>query len=119
MAVPSTTGGSGAGTEVLRRTVIDGANNATTTLLTVPADHIYTIMSISICNNDGSAKNMSMTVKPDGSNSIVLIQGQSIPAEGSFVYSDKFVMTAGDVIDIYCASTVTDVYCSYIDQQFA
>jgi len=118
MAIPST-GYGGAGTEVLRRTVIDGASNTTTNLLTVAADHIYTILGISIVNNEGDPRACHILVAPDGSNDVYLAKNETIPGESTYIWNDKFVVTAGDIIKIYCASTVTDVYCSYIDQQFA
>ena len=50
MANPSTTGPSGAGTEVLRRVQFNGVNNAEQIIFTVPQNHIYTVLSITICN---------------------------------------------------------------------
>ena len=119
MANPSTTGGSGAGTEVLRRTFITGANNTNTNLLTVPADHIYTILNITIVNNNDAMKACHIFVSPDGSGTHYIIKSEPIPNETSFIWNDKFVVTAGDIVKIWCSSTVTDVWCSYIDQQFA
>ena len=54
MPNPSTVGGSGVGTEVLRRTYIDGAGETETTLCTGIDNHIMTILSIIIMENDGT-----------------------------------------------------------------
>ena len=117
MAIPST-GYEGAGTEVLRRTVIS-INNTTTNLLTVASNHIYTILSVSIQNGNDATHACHIITSPDGSGTYYLAKNESLPNEGTFVWNDKFVLTAGDILKIWCSSTATSVYCSYIDQQFA
>ena len=118
MANPSTTGPSGAGTEVLRRRTIE-AGSAAETILTVGANHIFTIMNIIILNNDTHAETMDIFTSTDGSGSIYMVKNQAIGDRETFVFSDKFVMTATDVLSTWCSSSDYDVHVSYIDQEFA
>ena len=113
MAIPS-----GGGTEVLKRAVIDGASNTTSTIFTVPAHHIYTVLTISIFNNDSTAKTFNIYLDTTGSNNIFMQKATSLAGETCFVWSDRFVATAGDILKIGCQSTETDIICSYIDQDW-
>jgi|TARA_Y100000034_G_C6695231_1_gene306318 hypothetical protein len=113
MAIPS-----GSGTEVLKRAVVDGANNTTTSVLTVPTDHIYTVLTITIFNNDSANKTFHIYYDTTGSNNIFIQKSTSLPAEECFVWNDRLVLTAGDVLKIQSTSTETDIVCSYIDQDW-
>ena len=119
MANPSTTGPSGVGTEVLRRVYLESANNTTTSLLTVPTDHIYTILSVIFENGQAATKNFTMLVSGDGSGGVYLVRNQEIAQNDTFVFNDKFVLTENDILKITSDSTDHDVWCSYIDQTFA
>ena len=121
MANPSTTGPSGAGTEVIRRFTANGVND-TYTNLTVPADHIYTLLCLNIIDYEsiGNATNSILFgFSPDGSGDCWLVADQSINGRETFVYNEKVCFTEGDIIKIHCDSTNHDVMLTYIDQQFA
>ena len=119
MANPSTTGPSGAGTEVLKRVWVESASNTTTSLLTVATDHIYTILSLYFENGQAATKNFSMLVSGDGSGAVYMIRNQPVAQNETFIVNDKFVLTEGDILKITSDSTDHDIWCSYIDQTFS
>ena len=113
MAIPS-----GSGTEVLKRVTINTLNNTTTTVITGVANHIYTILSIVICENNGNAEQISITMN-DGSNDIDLIYDMALVAKGSFVWNDRVVLSGTDQLKIRSHGTSgLDVIVSYIDQDW-
>jgi hypothetical protein len=132
MAIPS-----GGGTEVLKRTNIhaqsssetsfrwDGTQATTgTASYTVPANHIITVLSV-IMSNEGSDTEL-ITMKsnvPDNSSGrwdIFLLQNQSIATKETFIWSDKFILGAGDYLVVNCGSTANiDFHLSFIDQDFS
>ena len=121
MANPSTEGGTGVGTEVLRRFFkcwSSASNNEV--LLTGAANHIYTILSVFFCERGNAAELMSMYVTSSGPLNTHIFSSQPIGAKETFVWNDKFCIAGDDIL--YCGSDSTssfDVYLSYIDQQFA
>jgi len=120
MANPSTTGPSGIGSEVLRRVQFNGLSDTTTNVLTVGTDMIITVLMISLCDLAGaSGKTCDINISPDGSGACYLMSGVSLPASGSFVWNDRFVITETDILKVGCSSTNHDIYCSYIEQEFA
>ena len=120
MANPST-GFGGAGTEVLRRAYADSMTNNEVTLLTGVANHILTVLTVIFTERSDAVKNVRMYVDADLSgNDIYLLEDQEIPATGTFVYSDRFVLTETDKLHAkLMASGNVDVWISYIDQQLA
>ena len=125
MANPSTTGPSGVGTEVLRRSYLDNPAEAEATILAGVANHIYTILSIVICDLSNQADFLfDLYVDVDASGTdINLLNDQSVGQKQSFIFSDRLVLTATDKLLIKGASAAAtaeyDVYCTFIDQQFA
>ncbi|BAQ86017.1 hypothetical protein [uncultured Mediterranean phage uvMED] len=113
MAIPS-----GSGTEVLKRVTQNGLNNTTTTALTVGTDKICTILSI-VITDMSSGGTLRVEVSPLGSGSCFLAFAQTLPASGTFIFNDKFVLTATDVLKIQCTSTDHDFYISYIEQDWS
>ena len=129
MAVPS-----GAGSEVLKRmsthitsgtTIIDWAQIIQTTAgnssgtTTIPADHIYTILSVNLCNTAGSAsRNVHMWIEHSGEDDMYILHTQAIGGTETFVYTDKFVMREGDVLKFNANGADVQVWISYIDQHF-
>ena len=122
MANPSTEGGSGAGTEVLRRGYIDGLSNTDTPILTGAANHIYTVLSVIFCERDASTtEKVHMYVDADlaGSN-IYLLRHQVVGADATFIWNDRFVITETDKLYVTSVTSANfDVWISYIDQEFA
>ena len=119
MANPSTTGPSGIGSEVLRRVQFNGIDNTTTVILTVGTDMIITVLMINICDVGGAGGTIDLIVSPDGSGSNYLGNDLSLPAGGTFVWNDKFVITETDILKVTSTSANHDIYVSYIEQEFA
>jgi len=111
MAIPS-----GSGTEVLKR-VTKVQSNAESTILTGVANHIYTVLGISFQDQQGVANTIHIGVH-DGTQTIRFVAGQSVPASGTFVWNDKFVMEGDDYLAVYNSSTAGHWYVSYIDQDW-
>jgi hypothetical protein len=112
MAIPS-----GSGTEVLKRATIHDNNNATTEILSGVANHIYTILSITCADQTGSAQNIAIRMN-DGANEIYILSTTLLPANGSFCWNDKFVLTGDDDLDVFNSGAQGDWMVSYIDQDF-
>ena len=126
MAIPS-----GSGTEVLKRTTIHASSDATTAFrwdgtmasvgtssYTVPANHIITVLSI-IVNDQGNAIDNTSMYLYNGADNIYIVEGEEIPAYGTFIWNDKFILTGGDKLVVFgSAGTNHDYLCSYIDQDW-
>jgi len=126
MANPSTVGGTGAGTEVLRRFHQNDVTTSGIELINGQADHIYTIISIIVNNTTSTETGIQMYMYPEATSGDVcyLTVGAAtkIPAYGTFVWTDKFVLTQTDSLYAECQSgggNNLDIWCSYIDQTFA
>mgnify|MGYP003142355813 CR=1 FL=1 len=125
MAIPS-----GGGTEVLSSTYIHGLSNTTTTFrwdgtpattgtgtYVVPDHHIITVLSIVFTEMSDNAETVTVSIF-DGSQYIHLLNSQDIPAKGTFIWNDKFVVKAGHKVELTCSPANVDVYCTYIDQDW-
>ena len=124
MANPSIVNATAVGKEVLRRSFIDGGGESAADILIGEANHIYTILSIIVLERSDIADvNFDLYVKPDGGSPLYFTWQQAIPQKGTFVWSDRFVITGTDNLEIEPRSTggtaAIDVWCTYIDQQFA
>ena len=117
MAIPS-----GSGTEVIKYTALQGVSTTTQTLITGVTNHIYTIISVVIteCANSSTEKFFMGMFDSDGtSNEHVIKHWTDIPANGTFVWNDKFCIAGDDILKCSTGSASTfDVLCTYIDQQF-
>jgi len=128
MAIPS-----GGGTEVLKNGYIKSnsawtqlkwdtdstASGNTTGQVEVPANCIVTILSITCCNYNSSSVSFATRMK-DASNEVYIINhnGTSIPAYGTFVVSDKFVLRPTQRLQFY-NSGASDIFVSYIYQDWS
>ena len=124
MANPSIVNATAVGKEVIRRSYIDGAAETEATILTGVANHIMTIVSIIITDVSTQAdNNFDMYVDYDlGGTNLYLLKAQDVGNTGTFVWSDRFAITATDKLHMIGYSSGTaeyDVWCTYIDQQFA
>jgi len=125
MANPSTEGGTGAGTEVLRRKWFRKIENTPVKLIDGVADHIYTVLSISWHNRLSPSMGIVLYINPeaDADNDIKIFHqdAQIIPSYGTFIFNDKLVLTGTDELLTRSESgtDVIDVWISYIDQTFA
>jgi len=114
MALPT-----GSGSEVLKRKMMSLDNSSAT--LTVPALHIYTIISINIMRNNAAKSDTDIYLN-DGSTNVQLTNGQGgseVPGWGTFVYNDRIVLMSGDSISVIERDGgALDVWISYIDQDW-
>ena len=115
MAIPS-----GSGTEVLKFNHYQAVASETLIFQGV-ANHIYTILSLIVTNTDGS-NNRELYLKlydaSGTSNEHQIIQGSVIPASGTYVFNDKFVISGAYNLRVTTASGDSDVILSYIDQDW-
>ena len=112
MAIPT-----GSGTEVLKRATLHGNNSATTEILSGLANHIYVILSIICADQTGSVQNIEIRMN-DGTNDLYILATTTLPANESFCWNDKFVLTDDDDLDVYNSGTSCDWIVSYIDQDW-
>tara|TARA_R100000808_G_C2024661_1_gene71275 strand:+ start:93 stop:470 length:378 start_codon:yes stop_codon:yes gene_type:complete len=125
MANPSTVNTTASGKEVVRRSYIDGAGETEATILTGVANHIMTIVSIIICDRSNQSDALfSMYVDFDlGGTDLYLLEDQSCGSKSTFVFNDRFAITATDKLHIIGSSSAGtaqyDVWCTYIDQDWS
>ena len=121
----------GTGTEVLKRTTIHAQSNTSTSFrwdgtmattgtssYTVTALHIITVLSIIVYEAGAAAEQISMYLNDTANNINVMLQ--SIGANETFIWNDKFVLIGGDKLIVNCGSSANvDFYCTYIDQDWS
>ena len=115
MAIPS-----GSGTEVLKVSTATITSNSATNLITGVANHIYTVLSINICETANAVEAMDLYVHDDGSTIYYLLRNHTLPAYGTFIYNDKVVLSGTDRLTLQFGSSCdVDVVVSYIDQDWS
>ena len=115
MAIPS-----GSGTEVLKRNTLR-TNSSWDTGITGVANHIYTILSVTWCEENNASITIGMRVDKNnaGSNQVnIMDYHTSLGGYQTFTWNDKFVMTGTDQLDVY-SSANCDIYITYIDQDWS
>ena len=115
MAIPS-----GSGSEVLKVNYVVGLTNSSSDLIVGVTNHIYTVISIIFGESNDTAETLQLTIKDsDDSNQRFIMYGQAIPAQGTYVWNDRFVISGNKKL---VASTTNaaniDVIVSYIDQDW-
>ena len=123
MAIPS----SGGGSEILKTLYKSAGSDSTTTLFAADADRIVTILSIIFTEKGNAAEEINLwvdagynDVSGTGSTDIYILHSVPIPAKGTFVFSDKFVLYGLDVLNTNTVSTANiDIYVSYIEQDWS
>ena len=116
MAIPS-----GSGTEVLKHISNRTLTNSWTTILTGVTNHIYTILSVIATETGSNAELLNIGVADDGSNTNLhyITNMASIPANGTFVWNDKFVISGAKYLRMALDSSGdVDIWVSYIDQDW-
>ena len=109
----------GAGTEVLRRYYASTQSNGWKVVINGVADHIYTVLGLTIAETGNVAETIGMRIMIDGSTECTIIEaGQSLPAKGTYIWNDKLVLTGTDHLEVYVSTGDMDIYCSYIDQDW-
>ena len=112
MAIPS-----GSGTEVLKLATKDGVNGAGGhTLITGVANHIYTVLSITLQEMEGdTGKQFSIRI-----GDINVVFEATLNGRETFVWNDKLVISGATDLSVYLhqSSWAVDMTCSYIDQDW-
>ena len=114
MAIPS-----GSGSEVLKVKALTNDGGSFVDLLggtDTAADHIYTILSIHVCNTTATADVFSMKV--NGTNTAMLIEQQTVGGESTYVHNDKIVIMGADDLEVWNDGVTLNYYVSYIDQNW-
>ena len=123
MTIPS-----GSGTEVIKHLHSAGVDNATWRDLIgtqgsgTTSDHIYTIISIIVCERAGLSDALfELYLDPDaGGSDMAIADNVPVPSSGTFVWTDRFSITGTDKLHIKGKSAGGNadfnVWCTYIDQ---
>ena len=125
MAIPS-----GSGTEVLYRGGFVDPTTETafrwdktnptsgTNTYTVPADHIITVISIIVLNdNSANARTFDMSMV-QASATFKLLEDQTVPSKGTFVFSDRIILVGGDKLLVTSTDSLDFTY-NFIDQDWS
>lgn len=112
MAIPS-----GSGTEILGKFSGSLATTSNTTIFTVPAHHIYTIISFSICRDGGTATNITVRVNDGTADRVLLVEEEL--KNNTFIWNDRIVLMPGNIFKMQPGGTSSMQYwISYIDQDW-
>ena len=114
MAIPSASG-----TEVFK-TVLLAGSSTDTTLFTVPAHHIYTVISVIVTNkygSDASGVNMFNLTVSYSSTDYTLLHDQHLPYKGTYIWSERTVIMAAGLLKVNGTQNI-DVWCSFLDQNW-
>ena len=117
MAIPS-----GSGTEVLKVALTAGVTNAESVVLGGVANHIYTILSVTLCETAGAAETFDMYVDDNaGGTDYEILSENALGANETFVYNDRLVLSGTDALCVVtngAGGADVDVVVSYIDQDW-
>ena len=117
MAIPS-----GSGTEVLKVSLTAGVTNAESVVLNGVANHIYTILSVTVCETAGAAETFDMYIDDDGGGTDyeVLSLATILGADKTFIFNDRLVLSGTDELNFKAGGTCDiDIVISYIDQDWS
>ena len=114
----------GNGSEVLKVSLKQQTSgNAEMKLIDGETDHIYTVLSISMTNTNGSPSNINLFIADNaGANAnerYYLLKVHAMNGHETFVWSDKIVLLETDELFFQTELTEAfDVVTSYIDQDW-
>jgi hypothetical protein len=116
MAIPT-----GSGTEVLKVAHVAGVTNSENVLINGVANHIYTILSMSVCETAGAAETFDLYIDDDGGGTdYEILSDQAIGANETFIFNDKLVLSGTDHLCMITASSANlDVIISFIEQDWS
>ena len=116
MAIPS-----GSGTEVLKSAVFASVSTSAVKILDGVANHIYTILSITVCETAGAAEAFNLRISTDGgSNAFFILVSQPLGINKTFVFNDRLVISGTHELIMNTNSSANlDVTIHYIDQDWS
>ncbi len=103
----------------LGRATLINVPNALTTLYTVPASTITSIISLYLSNKTGSTITVRVGIIPSGGSITYVGYDTPIPVGGSLnvINNKPIVITAGDVLQVFCSNgTACDAVASLLVQ---
>ena len=124
MAIPS-----GSGTEVLYRGGFVDPTSETafrwdrtnptsgTNTYTVPTNHIITVLNIIVLNDNSANPRTFDLSMVQSSATFKLLEDQTVPAKGTFIFSDKIILVGGDKLLVTSSDSLDFTY-NFIDQDF-
>jgi len=115
MAIPD-----GSGSEVLKVFVSNVTNNTEQLLISGIADHIYSVLSVTVCETGDAAETFEMYVADNGGTTDHhYLKDQALGAKETFVWNERIVISGTDQLIVKCpASCAISITCSYIDQDW-
>jgi len=114
MAIPS-----GSGSEVLKIATATVTGTGATHLITGVANHIYTILSVNVCETNNTTEVFHLYVYDNASTVYYLIRNQTLAPYKTFIYNDRVVLSGTDRLSIqFDSASDTDIVVSYIDQDW-
>jgi hypothetical protein len=104
--------------EIMAVKLIKELSNSEVDLLTVTADHTYTILNISICETAGNAETFDLYIRDDaGANDYEIYSDQALAANATFEHTTRIVLQTTDVLSAKLGGTGdVDVVISYLEQ---
>jgi len=104
--------------EAMKVALTKELSNSEVDLLTVTADHTYTILNISICETAGAAETFDLYIRDGaGANDYEIYSDQALGANETFEHTSRIVLQTADVLSGKLASAGdVDVVISYLDQ---
>lgn len=96
----------------------DLTNSANQKVLDGVADHIYTVMSVIICETAGAAETFDLyVVDVSGSATYYIYLTQNLPANGTFEHTATLILDGTDELHFITDNGANvDVIVSYFDQ---
>ncbi len=113
MAIPS-----GSGTEVLKNYVQAQLTNSAVKIIDGEANHIYTVLSITVCETAGAAETFNLYMWDSGAtnNIVEILSDQALGANETFVFNDRLVLSGTQELTFIMGGTAdVDLTVSYID----
>ena len=116
MSIPT-----GTGTEVVKIAHIAGVTNSENVLINGVANHIYTILSMTVCETAGAAETFDLYIDDDGGGTdYEILSDQAIGANETFIWNDTLVLSGEDHLCMATANAANiDVVISYVDQDWS
>ena len=120
---------SGSGTEVLYRGGFVDPTSETafrwdrtnptsgTNTYTVPTNHIITVLNIIVLNDNSANPRTFDLSMVQSSVTFKLLEDQTVPSKGTFIFSDKIILVGGDKLLVTSSDSLDFTY-NFIDQDF-
>ena len=116
MSIPT-----GSGSEIAAVALTAGVTNAESVILSGVANHIYSIICITICETAGNAEIFNLYIDDNaGGNAYEILSDQALGANKTFIFNDRLVLSGTDRLCL-ALGTAGDVDCTvhYIDQDWS